>query len=192
MTDEIVLPHSVRKAHSAMAVALVGFMGAGKTTVGQALALQLGWRFIDLDKLIEIREGCSIEQIFQESGESFFRRVEHALLRDSLEALSDPTVLALGGGAFAQAANCELLASANVPVVFLDAPIEELFRRCEQPGVVVRPLRRSLDEFRELYNYRRPSYRKAQLQIATGNREISSIGEEIISGLGLIPASGAE
>jgi shikimate kinase len=192
MTDKIVLPHSVQKAHSAMAVALVGFMGAGKTTVGQALGLRLGWRFIDLDKLIETREGRSIEQIFQESGESFFRRVEHGLLRDSLEALSDPTVLALGGGAFAQAANCELLASANVPVVFLDAPIEELFRRCEQPGVVVRPLRRSLDEFRELYNYRRPSYRKAQLQIATGNREISSIGEEIISGLGLIPASGAE
>ena len=192
MTDEIVLPHSVRKAHSAMAVALVGFMGAGKTTVGEALALQLGWRFTDLDKLIETREGRSIEQIFQESGEAFFRRVEHALLRDSLEALSDPTVLALGGGAFAQAANCELLASANVPVVFLDAPIEELFRRCEQPGVV-RPLRRrSLDEFRELYNYRRPSYRKAQLQIATGNKEISSIGEEIIFGLGLIPASGAE
>lgn len=192
MTDEIVLPHSARKAPPVSAVALVGFMGAGKTTVGQALALQLGWQFLDLDRLIEAREGRSIEQIFQESGEPFFRRIEHALLRDSLEALSvHPTVFALGGGAFAQAANCGLLASAMVPVVFLDAPIEELFRRCEQPGLV-RPLRRSLNEFRELYNYRRPSYGRAQLQIATGNKEISSIAEEIIFGFGLIPASGAE
>jgi shikimate kinase len=192
MTDEIALPHSVRTARPVHAVALVGFMGAGKTTVGQALAVRLGWQFVDLDKLIEARERRRIDQIFYESGESFFRRAEHAGLRDCLATLgSDSTVLALGGGAFAQAANCELLASANVPVVFLDAPVEELFQRCEQPDVV-RPLRRSLNEFRELYKYRRPSYANAQLQIETGDKTISSITEEIISGLGLIPVSGAE
>jgi shikimate kinase len=192
MTDEIALPHSVRTARPVNAVALVGFMGAGKTTVGQALALRLGWQFIDLDKLIESREGRKIEHIFQESGESYFRRVEHALLRDCLATFGvRSTVLALGGGAFAQAANCELLASAHMPVVFLDASVEELFRRCEQPDVV-RPLRRSLDQFRELYNYRRPSYGNANLHVETGNKEISSITEEIISGVGLIPVSGAE
>jgi shikimate kinase len=192
MSEEIVLPTFVRNAQAARAIALVGFMGAGKTTVGQALAHRLGWRFIDLDRLIESREGRRIEQIFQESGESFFRRIEHELLRESLDSLSiEPTVFALGGGAFAENAHCELLSSIKIPVVSLDAPVEELFRRCEQPGVV-RPLRRNLEQFRELYDRRKPSYRTAVLQIDTGNKEIMSIVEEVITGLGLITASGVE
>lgn len=192
MTEEIVLPAFVRNAQSARAIALVGFMGAGKTTVGQALAHRLGWHFIDLDRLIESHEGRRIEQIFQESGESFFRRVEHELLRESIADLSiEPTVLALGGGAFAENANCELLSSLKIPVVFLDAPVDELFRRCEQPDVI-RPLRSNLDQFRELYERRKPSYRRAGLRVNTGNKEIMSIVEEVITGLALIPASGAE
>src|SRR5262249_6652771 len=66
-----------RSIHKVRAIFLVGFMGAGKTTVGQALALQLGWPFEDLDDRIQAREKRTIEQIFRESGEAEFRRAEH-------------------------------------------------------------------------------------------------------------------
>ena len=96
-------------------------------------------------------KSAAIEQIFRESGEAEFRRAEHAALRELLADLdSSPRVVALGGGAFVQAENAALLAEAAVPVVFLDAPVEELFRRCQQEPVE-RPLRRNLEEFRQLY-----------------------------------------
>jgi shikimate kinase len=191
MTEEIVLPRSLQNKQPISAVALVGFMGAGKTTVGLALAERLGWSFIDLDRLIESQEGRTIEQIFQQTGESGFRRVEQECLQQALEARQTaPSVLALGGGAFARRENHLLLASAEIAVVFLDAPVEELFRRCEQPGVV-RPLRRDLNQFRELYESRRSSYGNAEHQVSTGGKDISSIVEEIISGLRLAPVSGA-
>jgi shikimate kinase len=191
MTEETVLPRSLQNKQPISAVALVGFMGAGKTTVGQALAERLGWSFIDLDRLIESREGRTIEQIFEQAGESGFRRIEQACLQHALDELQTaPSVLALGGGAFTRQENHRLLASAAVAVVFLDAPVEELFRRCEQPGVV-RPLRRDLNQFRELYESRRSSYGNAELQVPTGGKDIPSIVEQIISGLNLAPASGA-
>lgn len=92
------------------AVFLVGFMGAGKTSVGRALGAMLGWPFEDLDERIQKREGRSIENIFRESGEAAFRQAEHSALR---ELLSGPAksqcVVALGGGAFAQEENTALL-----------------------------------------------------------------------------------
>src|SRR5690349_23664009 len=101
MIQEPALPYA-RSARPFTAVAMVGFMGAGKTTVGQALAARLGWKFADLDRLIEAREGQSIEAIFRSSGEASFRRLEHSLLLQSLNSSAEGVVLALGGGAFAQ------------------------------------------------------------------------------------------
>ncbi|HTJ85663.1 MAG TPA: shikimate kinase [Terriglobales bacterium] len=188
MTEETVLPLSSRPVSG---IALVGFMGAGKTTVGQALAARLGWAFTDLDRLIERRDGRTIEQIFQLAGEPVFRQIEQESLREALESLQErPSVLALGGGATTRGENRHLLASTEIAIVFLDAPVEELFRRCEQPGVV-RPLRRDLNRFRELYEARRASYGNSTLKIFTGGRDIPSIVEEIISGLKLVPISGA-
>src|ERR1700758_372790 len=90
---------------------LVGFMGAGKSCVGQALSRQLNWRFEDLDARIVGREGRSIEQIFRESGEARFRQIEHVALRELMFELHGlAAVVALGGGAFAQAENVALLA----------------------------------------------------------------------------------
>ena len=167
------------------AVALVGFMGAGKTTVGRTLAERLGWRFEDLDDLIQAREGLTIEQIFNQRGESSFRDLEHVVLSETI-ADENPAhlVIALGGGAFIAARNQELLRTALIPAVFLDAPVEELFRRCEQPGVN-RPLRRSPEEFRELYQRRRPAYMNAGLYIETSRKTIASVVEEITSALQL-------
>jgi shikimate kinase len=168
-----------------VALSLVGFMGAGKTTVGQALAAKLGWRFMDLDEVIQSRERRTVAEIFEQSGENAFRNLERQLLR---EIIATPTlagtVLSLGGGAFIDNTNQSLLRENEVPAVFLDAPAEELFRRCQRPGVD-RPLLSDLGGFSELYERRRPAYLNAALRVQTAGREIASIVDEIITRLGL-------
>lgn len=196
MTDEIVSqssPAGERRSTfpprrpSLLAVALVGFMGAGKTTVGRALASRLGWRFQDLDDVIQAREGRSIAQIFQQQGEEGFRDLERSLVREVLIAeRSTPLVFALGGGAFPQEQVQGILCEAGIPAVFLDASDEELFQRSEQPGVT-RPLRCDREQFRQLYERRRPAYLTASLRIETGGKEIVAVVDEIISALHLIP-----
>lgn len=184
--DEPGLPPSAFGERSTRAIALVGFMGAGKTTVGRALADRLGWYFTDLDQLIEQRCGRAIPEIFRFEGESAFRDLEYSVLSEIIEGAGSPNlVLALGGGAFAAENVRARLLQANVPAVCLEAPVEELYRRCEQPGVV-RPLRTNLPEFRQLYEQRRTSYGKADLCIGTGGKGIASVVEEIISGLKLV------
>lgn len=168
----------------APAVALVGFMGAGKTTVGQALAAKLNWRFLDLDDLIQAHDGRSIQHIFHESGESAFRDLERQLLQETVQGFVAGTVLSLGGGAFISNTNQELLRENEIPVVFLDAPVEELFHRCSQPGVV-RPLLSDRGRFGALYEERRPAYLKAAVRVQTAGREIAAVVEEIISKLDL-------
>ena len=189
MTDETVLPRSRREQASVYTVALVGFMGAGKTTVGQQLARRLHWRFSDLDQLIESREGRTIPQIFQDDGEARFRELEHSVLGQALAAADSKFfVLALGGGAFVVDKIRELLRQRHVPAVWLDAPAEELFRRCEQPGVI-RPLRQDSKQFTKLYEQRLSSYRQADLHVITKGKEISAIAEEITVRLALEPRS---
>jgi shikimate kinase len=189
--DEVIPAHTAARPHVFLAVALVGFMGAGKTTVGQELAARLGWRFEDLDQLIEARERRTIEQIFREDGEAEFRRMEGSAVRDAIGSLNHGSlVLALGGGAFIEPGVQNCLQEAQIPVVFLDAPVAELFRRCEQPGVE-RPLRRDQDQFRKLYEQRRPEYLKAAVCIETAGKKIGDVAQEIISGLILYPVSGA-
>jgi shikimate kinase len=169
------------------AVSLIGFMGAGKTTVGRALAERLGWRFADLDDVIQAREGRSVEQIFAQHGEAAFRDLERQAVREILAtAQSEPLVLALGGGAFIEEQVQQTLRDAEIPAVFLDCEVEELFRRSEQPEVV-RPLRRDRDQFRQLYERRRPAYLKARVRIETGGKVVATVVEEIIARLKLVP-----
>jgi shikimate kinase len=164
-------------------------MGAGKTTVGRALAARLGWRFEDLDDVIRAREGRSVEQIFELQGEAAFRDLEREAVREILTAAqSEPLVLALGGGAFVEEKVRQTLRDAEIPAVFLDADVEELFRRSEQPEVI-RPLRRDRDQFCQLYERRRPAYLKARVRIETGGKVVATVVEEIIAGLNLIPKS---
>jgi shikimate kinase len=189
MTDETVLPRSRREQASAYTVALVGFMGAGKTTVGQELARCLNWRFADLDRLIESREGRTIPQIFQQGGERSFRQLERDVLSETLSTSDSKWfIVALGGGAFVSEEVREILDAHRVPAVWLDAPVEELFRRCEQPDVV-RPLRQDVEQFSKLYEQRLSSYRHANLHVITHGKDIAVIVHEIITGLALQPHS---
>ena len=166
-------------------VFLVGFMGAGKSTVGRALSRRLGWQFEDLDEHIQAREGRSIEALFRESGEAEFRRAELAALSALLAAHSSlPMVVALGGGAFVQKGTAALVASTGAPAVFLDAPVEELWRRC-QAEEHQRPLRRDREQFRQLYEVRRPGYLQANLHIQTNGKDVETVAAEVASRLGL-------
>jgi len=167
------------------AVFLVGFMGAGKTTVGRALSRRLGLAFEDLDDRIQHREGKTIEQIFQESGEAEFRKAETAALRELLEELGSAfRVVALGGGAFVQPVNAALIEGAEAHSVFLDAPVEELLRRCEEEAKE-RPLRRDPKQFRELYEKRRRSYMRAAVRVETQGKDVDTVAAEVACSLGL-------
>jgi shikimate kinase len=185
------------------AVFLVGFMGAGKTSVGRALGQRLNWIFEDLDDRIERQEGQTVPEIFRNSGEQTFRRAEHRALGSLLEecCAADPPavarsssprtmgrIIALGGGAYVQKENAVLLESSQIPTIFLDAPVEELWQRCRQQATSAgteRPLLRSPEQFRKLYAQRRKSYSKAHITIQTSNRSVDEIAAEIAHALGL-------
>jgi shikimate kinase len=143
---------------------LVGFMGSGKSTVGRRLAHRLGWDFFDIDDEIEAAERMSISRIFEERGEAEFRRIETAVLRQHIGAIERgrPAVLALGGGAFTQPANREMLENNGV-TVWLDCPFEMLWRRVGQASH--RPLARDPEEFAALYRDRQETYRLADAHI---------------------------
>jgi shikimate kinase len=185
-------PVRVAPDASVVGICLVGFMGAGKSTVGLTLSERLHWDFEDLDVRIEEREGQSIAQIFQDSGEAAFRRVESAALVEILAAMrgAGPRVLALGGGAFVRKQNAAALEKAGLPVIFLDAPVEELWRRCCLRAAEFgreRPLQRNSDEFRKLYGSRRSSYLRATQIIDTTGRTIEAIAAEIAEMIGDSP-----
>lgn len=165
-------------------------MGAGKTSVGRALGQRLNWIFEDLDDRIAAREGRSVAEIFRDSGESEFRRAEHNALRHLLDELrgGSAKIVALGGGAFVQPDNASLLEASEVPTVFLDAPVEDLWERCSRQASedgTERPLLRNKEQFCELYESRRPGYVKAVLRIETGNRSVDALAAEIAETLGL-------
>lgn len=160
-------------------------MGAGKTSVGQRLAHDLDWRFIDLDDRIVAAEGRSVPEIFRGDGEAAFRAKETLALQRLIGELgTQPTVIALGGGAFAQPANVDLIRETELPVIFLDAPVEELMDRC-RPQSGQRPLFQDENQFRQLYEERRSAYMKADLCVDTCGRSVSEVASEVASLLGL-------
>ena len=178
------------KSYRQGAVFLVGFMGAGKTSVGRALGQRLNWVFEDLDDRIAEHEGRTVAEIFRDSGESAFRRAEHNALKHLLAELrgGSAKIVALGGGAFVQPENAALLKAAEVPTVFLDAPVENLWQRCcaqASESGTERPLLRSKEQFRKLHESRRPAYAKAAIRIQAGNRTVEAIAAGIVEMLGL-------
>lgn len=153
---------------------LVGFMGAGKTSVGRKLAAMLGWSFTDLDERIVEREGRSIREMFQTEGEPHFRRLE----TEELERVSRrrEAVVALGGGAFCSEVNRKIVRNTGVSV-WLDAPAGLLFSRCARDGS--RPLLTNAAEMKTLLRRRRPHYAKADIRIRVSRLGIEEAAEQI-------------
>ena len=159
-------------------------MGSGKTTIGTLLAQQLAWRFVDLDDRIEEFAGLTIPEIFERFGEPAFRQIEADQLRAALgraSELREGTVLALGGGTYAQAGCPEFLRAAGIPVLWLDSPVEVLLSRCMT--MTGRPLFRDEASFRALHSQRLPSYQLADHRVDSSAEPAKVVAEILRRGI---------
>jgi shikimate kinase len=162
------------------AIYLIGFMGCGKSTVGRALADELGWSFIDLDDEIERAQGTAISNIFDTQGEAAFRGIETAALRDRVRNVQSgrPQVVSLGGGAFLADENFELVSNNGV-TVWLDCPLSQIERRIA--GQTHRPLARDPERLRNLFETRRGGYARADYRIEVIDDDIRSAVAQILA-----------
>lgn len=151
-----------------MRVYLMGFMGAGKTTVGGELARRLGWPFLDLDREIETAAGASVRDIFETRGEPAFRLLERDALLGTLRR--DPLVVATGGGTFVDPANFEA-ARAGGLTIWLNPPFATIVTRIGALGKDDRPLFGDETQAWALYRARLPVYRRADLTVDVGAGE---------------------
>jgi shikimate kinase len=158
-------------------IVLVGFMGAGKSTVGRLLAAKLGLPFTDSDQVIEERAGQPIRRIFADAGESAFRELEHSVIADLLAGPDG--VLALGGGAAGHPATRALLAA--VPVVYLRVGYAEALARVG--GDQGRPMLARPD-VQALHAERQAVYASvATLTVETDGRLPDDIALEVLAAL---------
>lgn len=153
---------------SSQRIYLIGFMAAGKSAVGSRLAGALGFRFEDLDRMIELSTGARVDEIFELSGEDWFRDREHECLQRT-EAF-ERAVIATGGGTMTFERNRALISRLGVSV-WLDPPLEVLFERLERGGRAKRPLFRGREQARLLFDSRRDAYRMADLRIEPSSRD---------------------
>lgn len=172
-------------------IALIGFMGAGKTAVGEALAARLGYRFVDVDRLAEARAGKTVAEIFAAHGEAHFRGLEKALVREW--AGREGVVLAPGGGAVLDAESRALLLS-SCRVVWLRVSGAEVLRRLRPGGRVERPLLEGgppHEGVSQLLREREEFYALAPLQVDTERKSVEQVVEEVLRLLAAAPGGEA-
>ncbi|MGA2182586.1 MAG: shikimate kinase [Bryobacteraceae bacterium] len=145
---------------------LVGFMASGKTTIGRQLAYELGWSFADTDEDLEAEQKQTIAQIFETRGEDEFRKVEARAIQKRVKTVRTgrPLVVSLGGGAFSQQDNFELLESNGV-TIWLDCPLALVRARLTAQGGMDRPLARDAEKLEHLFFARRAAYQRADYRI---------------------------
>jgi 3-dehydroquinate synthase/shikimate kinase/3-dehydroquinate synthase len=167
-------------------IVLVGFMGAGKTSVGRLLAQHLGLPFVDTDSIVETDAGKSIASIFTDDGEAAFRALERGVV--ALTLAGPDAVVALGGGAVTDPATCTDLEWTTV--IHLDAPYAESMRRIgADPG---RPLLTFADP-KALYGERRVVYeRVADVTVDTSQRTAEEVVHEIVARLEPTGSAGSD
>lgn len=161
---------------------LVGFMAAGKSTVGRALARRLGWQAEDVDDLIEQRERLTVADIFVRHGEPYFRRAEREMLR-VLQPMRH-VVVATGGGTFVDPENRAFINLDGVSV-WLDLPLAELVTRIPLDGR--RPLAADRAALEQLYAARTESYCHAHIRVDSSNLPVADVVDRIVEGIAAMP-----
>jgi shikimate kinase len=167
----------VRVPPQAAKIYLIGFMGAGKTTLGRLLAERLVWPFEDLDTTIERTAGSRILRIFVEKGEAYFRDLERRALA---EAAAQPgrAIVASGGGTFCAPENRAIMQRTGI-TVWVDQPFDRIWTRRDELSAL-RPLLRGEQDFRALYDERAPLYGLATLHLAVGDRDLPGALDELM------------
>ena len=158
-------------------IVLVGFMGTGKTTIATGLSHALGMRYVSIDDMIEHREKCTINEIFTESGEEYFRDVERSVIKDV--SCMDALVIDTGGGAMIRDENVAYMKSNGI-VICLTAAEDVIMERTKK--YKHRPLLNVEDpkrKIRDLIAKRAPSYAKADYTIDTGELTARQVIEKI-------------
>jgi shikimate kinase len=157
---------------------LVGFMGAGKSSVARALGRRIGWRPEDIDERIEARERRTVASIFSQSGEPYFRRLERQML---LELLPERNiVVATGGGTFVDPENRRTML-ADGAVAWLDAPLARVLERLPPDGR--RPLAADRAQMEQLYHHRRAAYADAHVRI-DASQPLEAVVERLLEWIG--------
>jgi shikimate kinase len=159
-------------------IVLTGFMGSGKSTVGPLLADRLGWRFVDVDDVIEAEAGVPIAEIFARHGEAVFREREHATIARLAEG--NHLVLALGGGAIEHPATRSLLLSTpRTILVHLEVELATTLARCSGTENT-RPILADQANLASRYQRRLPLYRTAHLSIAVDELSPEQVADAIL------------
>jgi shikimate kinase len=156
-------------------VYLVGFMGAGKTTLARALGARLDWRAEDVDERIEAREHRTIAEVFARDGEAYFRNVERQVILDLLPLRH--VVIATGGGTFADPENRGLINRDGLSI-WIDVPLASLVERVPSDGR--RPLAADRARFEQLYETRRAAYRQAHYRLDGERSPVGTLVEQVM------------
>ncbi len=168
-----------------MNIILVGLPGCGKSTLGRRLSGRLQMPYIDLDKVIEEKEGISVPEIFGGKGEEYFRKLEAECLVQELDK-QQGIILATGGGAPCFHGNMDVILAKGISI-YLEVPFEELAKRLFAQGVEKRPLLEGIKEpaglvslLEEKFAYRIPYYKKADLHFLNSSRSpVAELVEKI-------------
>ena len=161
-----------------MHVVLVGMMASGKSSIGKVLSKNMNIPFLDIDKEIEFLEKRSIKSIFENSGERYFRKLESKIIIENLKEKKS-TVIALGGGAFLNAAVRKNVNEKSISV-WLDVNIESIIKRVKKNQN--RPLveKKSDEEIKKIYEKRLKYYEMSKIHIDCNKKTKTECAEEII------------
>ena len=158
---------------------LTGMMGVGKSTIGKIIAKKLNYKFIDIDKVIEAKEGTSINSIFRNKDESYFRKIEKEVVLHEFKKIN--SVISLGGGAFLS--NTVRKSAKKLSVSFwIDVPVEELIKRLKKGRQ--RPLlfKKNISEtVKKIYFERKKIYNEADYRIKCHSLTSEEIAKKVIT-----------
>lgn len=161
-------------------IALIGFMGSGKTTVGRLLAVRLGMKFIDLDDVIKDKLGMEITEIFSNYGEKYFRDVESQVVKEVFTGV-DNSVIACGGGVVLKDDNVRIINQNSVVVYLRISPYEAYSRLLSCRDRPLLNVSNRLEVINQLMRVREPLYlRTAHIVVDVDGRTPEDIVEEII------------
>lgn len=159
-------------------IVLIGFMGSGKSTLARILSQKLGWPAVSTDSLVEQKEGKTIAEIFKDSGEEYFRHLEHQVVLQV--ARKQGAIVDCGGGVVLNPKNIEALKKTGT-IVFLSCDADVIYKRVKmQPKRPLLDVADPLARIKELLKERQPFYAQADLALDTSDGDLAKVAQQVI------------